>query len=133
MKMSPVIHFELPAENRKRMMEFYAKVFGWEMNQLGPDMGDYVVVMTSESDKNGPKKPGMIDGGIYQKTKEMGPMYPSVVISVDNLDEHIRTVETAGGKVLGKPMGIPGVGTFVSFIDSEGNRMSMMQPLPKKE
>jgi hypothetical protein len=34
----------------------------------------------------------------------------------------------AGGKVLGEPMEIPGIGLYVSFFDSEGNRVSMMQP-----
>jgi len=31
--------------------------------------------------------------------------------------------------VLGEPMLIPGVGQYVSFMDSEGNRVSMLQPL----
>ena len=34
----------------------------------------------------------------------------------------------AGGKVLGEPMEIPGYGQYVSFFDTEGNRVSMMQP-----
>jgi predicted enzyme related to lactoylglutathione lyase len=33
--------------------------------------------------------------------------------------------------VLGEPMLIPGVGQYVSFMDSEGNRVSMLQPLPR--
>jgi predicted enzyme related to lactoylglutathione lyase len=28
-------------------------------------------------------------------------------------------------------MEIPGVGTFAGFRDSEGNRVSMLQPLPR--
>ncbi|TMH31553.1 MAG: VOC family protein, partial [Betaproteobacteria bacterium] len=38
----------------------------------------------------------------------------------------------AGGTVLGEPMNIPGVGAYVSFTDTEGNRVSMLQPLPRK-
>jgi len=38
-------------------------------------------------------------------------------------------VRKAGGEVLGKPMEIPGVGQYVAFIDTEGNRNSMMQPI----
>jgi predicted enzyme related to lactoylglutathione lyase len=30
--------------------------------------------------------------------------------------------------VLGEPMEIPGVGRYVSFIDPEGNRVSLLQP-----
>ena len=36
------------------------------------------------------------------------------------------------GKVLGEPMEIPGVGQYVSFLDTEGNRVSMLQPLPRR-
>jgi len=37
-------------------------------------------------------------------------------------------VTKAGGKVLGEPVDIPGVGSYVSFIDTEGNRVSLLQP-----
>ena len=43
----------------------------------------------------------------------------------------IDKVSKAGGKVLGEPMEIPGVGQYVSFFDTEGNRVSMLQPLPR--
>ena len=49
-KMSPVVHFEMAAEDRKRMADFYTKVFGWKAEMLGPDMGNYVVVRTSETE-----------------------------------------------------------------------------------
>jgi predicted enzyme related to lactoylglutathione lyase len=41
-------------------------------------------------------------------------------------------VTDEGGKVLGEPMEISGVGEYVSFFDTEGNRVSMLQPLPRK-
>ena len=37
----------------------------------------------------------------------------------------------AGGKVLGEPMEIPGVSQYVAFFDTEGNRVSMLQPNPR--
>ena len=33
----------------------YTKAFGWQTEMLGPDMGDYVTVTTTESDDGGPK------------------------------------------------------------------------------
>jgi predicted enzyme related to lactoylglutathione lyase len=42
----------------------------------------------------------------------------------------MKKVMKAGGKVLGEPMAIPGVGQYVSFFDTEGNRVSMLQPAP---
>ncbi len=129
MKMNPVVHFEMPAEDRKRMSDFYTKTFGWETNQLGKEMGDYVVVMTGKSDKKGPIERNMINGGFYQKKADMPAQYPSVVIAVDNLKAHMKKVEAAGGKILGTPWEIPGVGSYISFVDTEGNRVSMLQPV----
>jgi predicted enzyme related to lactoylglutathione lyase len=127
--MNPVVHFEMPAEDRKRMADFYTKVFGWKTQQLGEDMGNYVLATTTDSDEKGPKKPGAINGGFFQKTDDKPAQYPSVVIAVDDIKEHIREVEKSGGKVLGEPMDIPGIGTYVSFLDTEGNRVAMIQPV----
>jgi predicted enzyme related to lactoylglutathione lyase len=53
------------------------------------------------------------------------------VIAVDDIKRSSEKVAAAGGKVLGEPMEIPGVGRYVSFVDSEGNRVSMLQPIPR--
>ena len=128
--MNPVVHFEMPAENRKRMAEFYSKTFGWQTQQLGPEMGEYVVVTTAESDETGrPKMGGAINGGFYQKTEDPVSNHPSVVIAVDDINDAVQKIKSAGGKVLSEPMDIPGVGSFASFLDTEGNRLSVLQPL----
>ena len=49
-KPNPVVHFEMGYNDRDRMKKFYATVFGWEMRQMGSDMGDYVVAQTTETD-----------------------------------------------------------------------------------
>jgi predicted enzyme related to lactoylglutathione lyase len=129
--MNPVVHFELPAENRQRMADFYSKTFGWQTRMLGKDMGNYVIATTTESDEKGPKKPGAINGGFFTKTDDMPAQYPSVVVAVDDINESMKKVMKSGGKVLGEPMEIPGIGQYVSFFDTEGNRVSMLQPDPR--
>ena len=129
--MNPVVHFELPAENRQRMADFYSKTFGWQTQMLGKDMGNYVIATTTESDEKGPKRPGAINGGFFTKTDDMPAQYPSVVVAVDDINESMKKVMKAGGKVLGDPMEIPGIGQYVSFFDTEGNRVSMLQPDPR--
>ena len=112
--MNPVVHFELPAEDRKRMADFYTKDFGWKTEQLGEDMGNYVLATTTESDENGyPRKPGAINGGFFQKTDDKPSQFPSVVIAVTDVKGHMKIVERAGGKVLGEPWKIPGVGLCI--------------------
>src|SRR5207248_3164341 len=115
----------------KRMIEFYSRTFGWKTQQFGEEMGNYVVATTTELGENGrPKQPGAINGGFYQRTDDPISHAPSVVIAVDNIQEHIKKVTAAGGKIIGEPMPIPGVGDWVSFFDTEGNRVSMLQPSP---
>lgn len=133
--MNPVVHFELPADDRQRMADFYTKAFGWKAQMLGPEMGNYVIVQTTETEENGfPKEPGRINGGFFEKTEKY--KLPSVVIAVDDIREGMRKVEEAGGKILGgewkdgEPDDIPGVGLYISFLDTEGNKISMLQPKP---
>lgn len=129
--MNPVVHFEMPYDNRDRMAKFYVSAFGWQTQMLGEEMGNYVLATTTETDENGPKKPGAINGGFYAKQPDWPEQYPSIVIAVEDIKESIRKVADAGGTLLGEPMEIPGVGHYVSFIDTEGNRVSMLEPIPR--
>jgi predicted enzyme related to lactoylglutathione lyase len=77
--MNPVVHFEVPAKDRMRKADFYTQVFGWRTQMLGPEMGNYVVVTTTELDTNGrPKSPGTINGGFFQKSNDKPDQYPSI-------------------------------------------------------
>ena len=127
--MDPVVHFEMPAEDRKRMATFYTNVFGWKTELLGEDMGNYVLATTTETDEKGfPKRPGAINGGFFPKTDDKPMQHPSVVIAVKDVRGQMKNVESAGGKVLGEPWDIPGIGLYISFLDTEGNRVGMLQP-----
>lgn len=128
--MNSVVHFEMPYDDRERMAKFYTSAFDWQMQMLGQEMGDYVLATTTETDEKGPKHPGAINGGFFPKRPEFPAQYPSLVIAVDDIQEAIKKILAAGGEVLGEPMEIPNVGHYVSFIDTEGNRMSVLQPVP---
>ena len=129
--MDSVVHFELPADDQKRAGEFYSTAFGWNTNQLGSEMGGYMVVQTTETDKERmPLRVGAINGGIFKRTKP--DQYPSVVISVKDIEVAMKKVRDAGGTVLGGqkpgvPDDIPGIGRYVSILDTEGNRVGMLQ------
>lgn len=139
MKMSPVVHFEMGYNDKGRMVKFYQTAFGWKTEPMGPEMGNYVVAHTTQTDENGMvSTPGNINGGFYQKTDNPGSHAPSVVISVDDINQAVEEVKKAGGKILGgmnekgehtmEPQMIPGVGLWISIEDTEGNRVSMLQP-----
>jgi hypothetical protein len=113
------------------MAKFYESAFGWETQMLGEEMGNYVLATTTETDQDGPKRPGAINGGFYPRKPDWPGQYPSIVVAVDNINESIKKIRKAGGEVLGEPMEIPGVGQYVSFIDTEGSRVSVLQPIPR--
>jgi uncharacterized protein len=130
--MNPVVHFEMPYENKQRMVDFYTKIFGWKAQLLGPEMGNYVLVQTTEMDENNiPKEPGKINGGFYEKSEKNSNV--GVVISVDDIYDSMKKVEAAGGTIIGgqkprEPDDIPGIGLACVFLDCEGNKLSMLQP-----
>ena len=140
--MNPVVHFEMGYFDRERMKQFYEKTFNWKMQQLGAEMGNYIVAQTTETDEKGMiKTPGTINGGFYQKIENPLSHAPSVVISVQDIKKAMEDVVANGGKILGamgpngepsmEPDVIPGVGLWISIQDPEGNRVSMLQPLMK--
>ncbi|MES2940002.1 MAG: VOC family protein [Pseudomonadota bacterium] len=131
--MDPVVHFEIPFDDRERIARFYRAVFGWELQMLGEEMGDYVVVTTATTDAKPGAPAGAIGGGFFPRKADWPVQYPSVVVAVEDVAASMIKVNAAGGEVLGEPMDIPGIGTYVSFMDTEGNRLSMLQPLPMQQ
>ena len=51
--MNPVVHFEMGYKEKKRMVDFYINAFGWKAQMMSPEMGNYVVVQTTETDDKG--------------------------------------------------------------------------------
>ncbi len=138
-KKNPVVHFEMGYNDRERMKKFYADTFNWGMQQMGAEMGNYVVAQTAETDEKGMvQTPGTINGGFYAKTASPDSHAPSVVIAVDDINKTIEDVKANGGKIKGgmnpdgshtmEPTMIPGIGLWISIEDTEGNRVSLLQP-----
>jgi predicted enzyme related to lactoylglutathione lyase len=130
--MNPVVHFEMPYDDRDRIARFYQTVFGWRIDKLGPEMGNYVVCGTADQDAVPDGFRGAINGGFFPRDPKMPGQHPSVVVSVPDIQAAMNQVNAAGGEVLGTPMTIPGIGEYVAFRDTEGNRASMLQPMARK-
>jgi hypothetical protein len=128
MSKNPVVHFEMPYKDAKRVSNFYKQAFGWNMTGTSEEMGNYLLAGTAETDENQMvKTPGAINGGFYDLATAPQSKEPSVVISVDDIEEAMKDIKAAGGTLLDKPQDIPGIGLWVSFKDSEGNRVSILQ------
>lgn len=128
-KMNPVVHFEIPMENPVRISEFYQQAFGWNIIPLGEEYDGYILAQSGETSSDGMlKENGMINGGFTHKDMQRPAQYPTLVIAVYDLKEAVERIEKAGGKIVGNPKPIPGYGTYVSFVDTEGNRLEIIEP-----
>ena len=52
----------------------------------------------------------------------------SVILFVPIMEPTIGKINKNGGTVIGEPMLIPNFGIYVTFLDTEGNRNSIIQP-----
>ena len=127
--MNKLSHFEIPFDDQVRAQKFYSEVFGWEINKFG-DM-DYWIVKTCNSDQNmKPVEPGAINGGLL-KRDETGKN-PVIVIDVPNIEEHLKKIETAGGKIVMPTIPIGDFGLYSRIADTEGNVIGVWQLLKKE-
>ena len=112
------IHFEIPAENPQRAIDFYTKIFGWKFSKWDGPM-DYWVITTGQSPEPG------IDGGLMQRRD---PNQPCVnTIGVENLDQTVETVLSSGGSIALPKMPVPGFGWLAYCKDTEGFIFGLMQ------
>ena len=115
------IHFEIPADNPQRAVDFYSKVFGWTIKKWDGPM-EYWMVTTGKAPEPG------IDGGIMPRHH---PNQPCVnTIGVENLDKMVETVLANGGSMAVPKMAVPTVGWLAYCKDTEGHVFGMMQNDP---
>jgi hypothetical protein len=126
--MNPVVHFELPYKDANRISKFYSETFNWKLTDLGPNSSNYILAVTCESDAKPGLPAGAINGGFFPFKPDWPIQAPSIVIGVANIEDTISKIIFNGGSVLGEPIMIPNFGRYVSFVDTEGNRISIIQP-----
>ena len=122
-----VVHFEIPADQLERAVEFYRELFGWDFEHMGGPT-DYWLVKTVPTDAEGkPTSPG-VNGGIMRRM--MPGQAPVNYISVENVDEFARKAERLGATLVLPKMPVPGMGWFAQLKDTEGNMFAIWQHDP---
>ncbi|QQG48191.1 MAG: VOC family protein [archaeon] len=126
--MDSVVHFEIPADDTNRAKDFYAKAFGWQLNDW--ENSGYFLVGTTPSDQNGtPTSPGSINGGLGKRT---GPLsVPTVTLKVDDIDAKLDMIKKLGGSVVGQKSAVGNIGWSAYFKDTEGNVIGLWQSAQK--
>jgi len=123
--MPRVIHFEIPADNTPRAVQFYKAVFGWEIEKTQMPM-EYYLATTGKEGTMG------INGAIMERK---GATSKTIVNTIDvpNFDEYAAKVTQAGGKLMTKKDMIPGIGWFCYCSDTEGNLFGILEPTERPQ
>lgn len=128
--MSKVVHFEIPADDLDRAKNFYGSVFGWELQTMPMNEGEYTSVKTTDIDEQTqlPTEPGAINGGMFVRDERLTS--PVITIDVDGIDDALKQIEAEGGTTVAPRTAIPGMGAFAYFKDPEGNVLGLWETTP---
>jgi uncharacterized protein len=114
-------HFAIEAEDVERALKFYESVFGWRFSPWGPP-GFYLIE-------------GAGVHGALQKRREALPAGRKgyeCSFAVFDIDACSKTIEAAGGRLLGPKYAIPTICELRQFADTEGNEAIICQYAPER-
>jgi predicted enzyme related to lactoylglutathione lyase len=109
---SQVVHFEIIGKDGAQIQSFYSQLFGWTIKADNP--WNYGLVDASESGVGGGIGPGETTGATFY-------------VEVPDLEATLSQVEQMGGKTVVPPTEIPGMVTFATFLDPDGNRIGLVK------
>jgi hypothetical protein len=122
-----VVHFEIPADEPERAIEFYKSLFGWNIQPFG-DPPTYWLVSTVPTDETGMPARRGVNGGLMKK---MHPQQPFAnYISVEDVEEYAQKAVELGGQVALPKQAVPGMGWFSYVKDTEGNIIGLWENDP---
>lgn len=125
--MNPVVHFEVPFDDKGRAMKFYSDVFGWRLQDM-PEM-KYVMAHTTEVDeKHMPREVAQINGGMMQR---MAGEQCVIVMKVESVDATIAKLKSAGGQEVMSKMPVGDMGYYARAKDTEGNVIGVWEDMKK--
>jgi uncharacterized protein len=101
-----------------KAIEFYSGLFGWEIEQGGPETGGYSIAMLR----------GKPVAGLGPQMNP-GPPYWTTYIQVSSTDETLEKAKAAGGKVLMEPMDVMDAGRMAVISDPIGAVISVWQTI----
>lgn len=121
--MHDICHVEIPSTDHAKSKEFYEKLFGWKV-ELMPEM-NYATWEAPE----GP-------GGGFDLVKEPCSCEEGcclVYILVASVDDKVKEIEAAGGKVLKGKTAVGDMGWFATFQDPAGGVAALYESAKKEQ
>ena len=112
---------ELATRDLPAAVEFYSKLFGWELEQSKMTPMAYKEIHMD----------GVAHGGMMAIDENWGPTPPpsfwSTYIAVENADETVEKIKANGGSINHGPFDAPGVGRMAMIADPSGANFAIIQ------
>jgi uncharacterized protein len=112
-----IVHFEIPADDPQRAIDFYSKLFGWRIEQMAAegDMAgvEYWGIKTTDAEYDG-------SGGGLMRRMAPGQQITNY-IEVESVDQFNARAQELGAEVLMPKMAVGDMGWFSQLKDPEGN------------
>ena len=121
-KTGSIVHVEFAVKDPKKVKDFYGQLFGWKFEEMKEF--NYILFQPASG-------PG---GGIGTPNEGQQPGITNYIL-VPSIDDYVKKVEKAGGKILVRKQEVPGQGWLATFQDPAGMNMALWQSLnhPPKE
>lgn len=112
--MNTVCHIELQTIDMDRSQAFYEALFGWTFREFYPGMRVF-----GAGDEH--------IGGLMLADKVEAGRSPSIWIKVQNLDDMLAAICSAGGAVASPKTEVPTVGWSAEITDPDGNYVGLVE------
>jgi predicted enzyme related to lactoylglutathione lyase len=121
-----VVHFEIPTADPKKLANFYAQLFGWEITETSTAGEDYWNLTTGPVDENGvPKEAGYIGVGLTKRRSSS--QGPTNYVEVESVDYYLHRSKLLGAEEIIAKTPMLSVGWFAVIGDPDGNQFGIWQ------
>jgi predicted enzyme related to lactoylglutathione lyase len=110
--MPTLCHFEIPADDIKKIRTFYSRLFDWEMKRTELE-NEYWIFKTKKL--NGEKG---VSGAIEKQHSPQQAI--TCCFCVESIEEYSAKIKELGGEVFVEKSAVPGRGYYAYCLDPEG-------------
>ena len=118
--MPAFVHMDIAADDPERAARFYNRVFGWDITKLAGPVPYWLVTPRTQAPAPG--------AGIARRELAWQGITPT--IDVESADDYAKKIVSEGGTIVIPKTTIPGVGDLVTFKDTEGNVLAILEAAP---
>jgi predicted enzyme related to lactoylglutathione lyase len=113
---NPLFHWELMVNDVPKAIEFYSKVFDWEIDEKS--VPTYPLIKTGNT-------PG---GAFFGKPSRVPECALNTYFYVEDIEETLTRAQALGATILAPKTPIIGLGYWAMFADPDGIHIGLLQP-----